>query len=245
MAEWERGGRRGAAPPVMPVSSAEDAAYVMFTSGSTGRPKGVEVPHRGIVRLVRGQDFADMGPDELVAADGTDVVRRLHAGDLGPLAQWRPLRRSRSGRADAGTVVRRYQREGVTSAYFTASLFNVLVDESPQCLAGLRQILIGGEALSPAHVRRALERLPGARLVNGYGPTENTTFTCCHPITSADLEPGRSVPIGRPVGNSPCRVLDRDGNLAPIGVAGRTVHRRGWRGPRIPRAARTDAAKFR
>ncbi len=206
--------------PVLPASSAEDAAYVMFTSGSTGRPKGVEVPHRGIVRLVRGQNFADMGPDD----------SWLHMAptsfDASTLEIWAPLLNGGSCiviEADVPTpallsaVIR---REGARSAYFTASLFNVLVDESPECLAGLRLILIGGEVLSPAHVRRALERLPGVRLVNGYGPTENTVFTCCHPITSADVAPGRSVPIGRPIGNSSVQVLDREGNLAPIGIAG-------------------------
>ncbi len=70
----------------------------------------------------------------------------------------------------------------MTSAWITSSLFNVYVDEAPACLSGLAQILIGGEALSPSHVRRALDYLPGVRLVNGYGPTENTTFTCCHVI---------------------------------------------------------------
>jgi non-ribosomal peptide synthetase component E (peptide arylation enzyme)/aryl carrier-like protein len=99
----------------------------------------------------------------------------------------------------------------------------MLVDEEPECLAGLAQILIGGEALSPAHVRRAIDQLPGVRLVNGYGPTENTTFTCCHQITRADVEPGRSVPIGRPIGNTTVQVLDRDGNPAPIGVPGELV----------------------
>jgi nonribosomal peptide synthetase DhbF len=215
--------RRQAAPPPAPGSSAEDAAYVMFTSGSTGQPKGVVVPHRGIARLVRGQDFVGMGPEE------SWLQMAPTSFDASTLEIWAPL--LNGGRcivveADVPTpalLSAVIAREGVSSAYLTASLFNVLVDERPECLAGLRLILIGGEALSPPHVRRALERLPGVRLMNGYGPTENTTITCCHPITPADVAPGRSVPIGRPVGNSTVQVLDGEGHMAPIGVAGELV----------------------
>lgn len=215
--------RRQAAPPPAPALSAEDAAYVMFTSGSTGQPKGVVVPHRGIVRLVRGQDFVGMGSEE------SWLQLAPTSFDASTLEIWAPL--LNGGRcivveADVPTpalLSAVIAREGARSAFLTTSLFNVLVDESPECLAGLRQILVGGEALSPAHVRRALERLPGVRLMNVYGPTENTTFTCCHPITHADVAPGRSVPIGRPIGNSTVEVLDDEGNVLPIGVAGELV----------------------
>ena len=211
------------APPAKGESNANDAAYVMFTSGSTGLPKGVQVPHRGIVRLVRGQNFASFG------AEQSWLQIAPASFDASTLELWAPL--LNGGRcivvedsvptpAALSTVIR---REGATSAWLTSSLFNVLIDEQPGCLDGLEQILIGGEALSPTHVRRALERRPNVRLINGYGPTENTTFTCCHSITLADVEPGRSVPIGRPIGNTTVRVLDRDGRCAPVGVPGELV----------------------
>jgi thioesterase domain-containing protein len=113
--------------------------------------------------------------------------------------------------------------QGVSSAWFTAALFNALVDEAPETLAGLAQVLVGGEALSPAHMQRAQARYPGVRFVNGYGPTENTTFTCCHVIEPADLESGRAIPIGRPIANTSVQVLDRDGQLVPTGVPGELV----------------------
>jgi thioesterase domain-containing protein/acyl carrier protein len=111
----------------------------------------------------------------------------------------------------------------VTSAWFTAALFNALVDEAPETLAGLSQILVGGEALSPAHVQRAHELHPGVRLVNGYGPTENTTFTCCHVIGPEDLGAQRAIPIGRPIANTSVQILDRDGQPVPLGVPGELV----------------------
>ena len=200
---------------------AEDLAYVMFTSGSTGRPKGVQVPHRAIMRLVFGQDFARMGPAETwlhMAPTSFDAstleiwAPLLHGGCCVILEDEVPTPRI------LDEVIR---RENVTTAWITSSLFNVIVDEAPTCLAGLKQILVGGEVLSPSHIRRAFDHLPGTRLVNGYGPTENTTFTCCHVIRREDI--GRTIPIGRPIANTTVHVLDCDGRRAPIGVAGELV----------------------
>src|SRR6185295_12330853 len=73
---------------------------------------------------------------------------------------------------------------------------------------------------SPAHLARAARELPGTRLVNGYGPTEGTTFTCCWPVAAERLGPGGPVPIGRPIANSRVFVLDREERPAPVGVPG-------------------------
>jgi amino acid adenylation domain-containing protein len=207
-----------AAPPR--TIGATDTAYVMFTSGSTGRSKGVEVPHRAIVRLVQAQDFARIGPQE----------SWLHMAptsfDASTLEIWAAL--LNGGRCvvleeplpTPGLLADTICRHGVTSAWFTATLFNTLVDEAPESFAGLQQILVGGEALSPEHIRRAFKQLPGVRFVNGYGPTENTTFTCCHVISQQDVETGSAIPIGRPIANTRVYVLDRDGQPAPVGVPG-------------------------
>jgi len=202
---------------------AENAAYVMFTSGSTGRPKGVEVPHRAIIRLVFGQDFVRMGPAE------TWLQMAPSSFDASTLEIWAPLLHGgrciilEDGIPTPKLLNEVIRRESVTSAWITSSLFNVIVDEAPACLSGLAQILIGGEALSPSHVRRALDHLPGARLVNGYGPTENTTFTCCHVIRREDVDLRRSIPIGRPIANTMVHVLDPDGRPTPVGVPGELV----------------------
>jgi aspartate racemase len=117
---------------------------------------------------------------------------------------------------ELGTLLRGH---GVTILWLTAGLFQQVVDERLEALSGLRQLLAGGDVLSVPHVRRVLAELPGCRLINGYGPTENTTFTCCHTVTAAtDLE--HSVPIGRPIANSRVYVLDRQRRPVPIGVPG-------------------------
>ena len=112
------------------------------------------------------------------------------------------------------------KRQGVTTLWLTASLFNAVIDEAPQALSEVRQLLIGGEALSVAHVRRGLELLPHTEIINGYGPTESTTFACCYRIPRKLEDNLRSVPIGKPIGNTKVYILDRQMNPVPISVAG-------------------------
>src|SRR5262249_53192465 len=101
----------------------------------------------------------------------------------------------------------------------TAALFHQVVDEDVTALAGLRRLLAGGDVLSVPHVYRTIEALDGCQVINGYGPTEGTTFSVCHAVPDQPV-PGESLPIGRPVSNGQAYVLD--GNLQPVaaGVAG-------------------------
>ncbi|MCI0347550.1 MAG: non-ribosomal peptide synthetase, partial [Chloroflexi bacterium] len=110
-------------------------------------------------------------------------------------------------------------RERVTTLWLTAGLFHQVVERQLDSLGGLRQLLAGGDVLSARHVKRVLERHEGVRLINGYGPTEGTTFTCCHPMTDAS-QVGQTVPIGRPIANTRVYVLDGHRQLVPIGVPG-------------------------
>src|SRR5262249_50689543 len=114
------------------------------------------------------------------------------------------------------------EREQITTLWLTASLFNALVDagEVMGRLRGVKQLLVGGEALSPGHVRRAAERLPETELINGYGPTEGGTFSCSHRVGRGDLADGRSIPIGQAIANTALYVLDERLNPAPLGVSG-------------------------
>jgi thioesterase domain-containing protein/acyl carrier protein len=116
-----------------------------------------------------------------------------------------------------GALIRQQQ---VTTAWLTASLFNALLDEAPQSLRGLEQLLTGGEALSVGHIRRALQQLPGTELINGYGPTESTTFTCCQAIERELSPAARSIPIGQPISNTQVYLLDAHLQPVPLGVAG-------------------------
>lgn len=198
-----------------PVSGARDLAYVMYTSGSTGKPKGVMIEHRSIVRLVRNTNFIDIRPD--------DVFLQLAPAsfDAATLEIWAPLLNGARlaimppqipSLAEIGEAIRSF---GVTTLWLTAGLFHRMVDERPDDLLRLRQLIAGGDVLSPAHVSRLAARAPHLRLINGYGPTEGTTFTCCHAVTSADAE-GDSIPIGHPIANTRVYLLDE--SMKPVGV---------------------------
>jgi amino acid adenylation domain-containing protein len=201
------------------TATPESPAYVSFTSGSTGRPKGVCVPHRGVVRLVRGANYIDFGPHE------TFLQLAPVAFDASTLEIWGPL--LNGGRlvlfppgvptlTELGEFI---QRQRITTLWLTAGWFHQMVEESVEGLRGVRQLLAGGDVLSVPHVKKALDCLPDCVLVNGYGPTENTTFTSCHRITRADTE-RRSIPIGRPIANTKTFILDEDRQPVPIGVPG-------------------------
>ncbi|APR75501.1 Malonyl CoA-acyl carrier protein transacylase [Minicystis rosea] len=209
-------GESEAAPTA--VGSAESLAYLMYTSGSTGAPKGVGVPHRAVVRLVKDTDYARF--------DESRVFLQLAplAFDAATFELWGPL--LNGGRlvvfpaeqpslARIGEVIR---DRHVTTLWLTAGLFNAMIDAHPEALAPLDQLLVGGEALSVPHVEKALALLPGVTLINGYGPTEGTTFSCCHVITSAEGVAGIS--IGRPIANTDAFILDARREPVPIGVPG-------------------------
>jgi amino acid adenylation domain-containing protein len=210
------------APPASGVGP-EHLAYVIYTSGSTGTPKGTMVPHRSIPGYL--DRYADL-------PSGT-AERWLHYSalnwDVLTLELWSPLLRGGCcvlyPAGEAGVSVDslgRAIREGeVTSLWMTAALFNLVVDTAPETLAPLRLLLVGGEQLSVPHVRRAREAFPGLRLVNGYGPSECTVFSTIHPIPGADaLAHVASVPIGQPVGDRRCYVLDASLHPVPVGVGG-------------------------
>lgn len=197
-----------------------DEAYVMFTSGSTGAPKGVEVPHRAIVRLVRDADYVHLDESETILGMAPAAFDASTFEIWGALLNGARLVLAPPGTLTLGELAGLVSREQVSTMWLTAGLFHLVVDNRPELLGSIRQLLAGGDVLSPDHVRRALAALPdGAVLVNGYGPTEATTFTCTHRMMAGETVDGL-VPIGRPVAGSSVHILDAQGSRVPIGVTG-------------------------
>ncbi|HYH81782.1 MAG TPA: amino acid adenylation domain-containing protein, partial [Longimicrobium sp.] len=220
----DKGGAGDGEPetPPPPAGAPDALAYVVFTSGSTGTPKGVAVPHRAVVRLVRETTYAAFGPGETVLqlapvsfdASTFEIWGALLNG--GALAVFPP------GVPTLDALARFVRDRGVTTLWLTAGLFHPMVDADPAAFRGVRQLVAGGDVLSPDHVRRVLEACPGLVVVNGYGPTENTTFTACARI-AAPAEAEGAVPIGHPVAHTTAYVVDAALRPVPDGIPGELV----------------------
>ncbi|HET6977262.1 MAG TPA: amino acid adenylation domain-containing protein [Pyrinomonadaceae bacterium] len=199
----------------------EQLCYVAYTSGSTGQPKGVAVPQRAVVRLVKGSNYA-----EFSAADSMLQLAPL-SFDAATLEVWGSLLNGgrlvvmKAGQPTLAELARVIEGQKVSMLWLTAGLFHQMVDEQLETLRGVRQVLAGGDVLSPGHVERLLEADEGERwVINGYGPTENTTFSSCYRMQAGTELSGRSVSIGMPITNTQVYVLDEEMALVPVGVAG-------------------------
>jgi amino acid adenylation domain-containing protein/non-ribosomal peptide synthase protein (TIGR01720 family) len=211
---------RHSAEPLELWADPDQIAYVMYTSGSTGRPKGVAVTHRGVVRLVRGTGWLRIDPQDVVLHLATASFDATTWEVWGPLLNGARLALMPPGTPGLDDLSAALGAYGVSVLLLPVPLFNLMVDRRAVDLRRVRQVLVGGDALSPVHVERYLAGLgEGAALINAYGPTEGTTITCCQRLRGGDKTEGR-VPIGRPIGNTQAYVLDGGMSPCPIGEPG-------------------------
>ncbi|MFK3815873.1 non-ribosomal peptide synthase/polyketide synthase [Pseudomonas sp. NPDC089407] len=198
--------------------NAESAAYIMYTSGSTGAPKGVQVPHRAIVRLVINNGFANFSREDRFAFASNPAF------DASTLEVWAPLLNGACVVViDQQQVLSREALRDVLLAqdvsvlWLTAGLFHQFAQTLLPAFAKLRYLMVGGDVLDPAVIARVLRDGAPQHLLNGYGPTEATTFSTTHAITTAGEG---SIPIGKPIGNGRCYVLDARRQPLPVGAVG-------------------------
>lgn len=199
-------------------------AYIMYTSGSTGRPKGVLVPHRGIVRLVRGQDFLSFSPElrslQLLplAFDGsTNEIwsALLNGGCLCIVDNPRPA---------LNEIADAVERMRANYASFTTGIFHALIDYKITTFEGLTQVMVGGDVMSPTHTARLVEAYPNLCIINAYGPTENTVCTTCYRVPDRpSMNMAEALPIGSPINFTTVSILDGDLNPVADGEVGELV----------------------
>ncbi|MFJ7147383.1 non-ribosomal peptide synthase/polyketide synthase [Streptomyces sp. NPDC100445] len=215
--------RSGAAPAAgagrqAPPADPDRLAYVMFTSGSTGRPKAVAVRHRDVAAFATDSRFAGGVADRV-------LLHSPVAFDAATFEVWAPL--LNGGRVvvapgdgvDAALVRRLAGGAGLSALWLTAGLFRLLAQDAPDCFRGLRQVWTGGDVVPAPAVRRVLAACPGLTVVDGYGPTETTTFATSYPLTDPAAVPD-TVPVGHPLDDMRVHVLDARLRPVPPGCAG-------------------------
>ncbi|MBG9479247.1 non-ribosomal peptide synthetase, partial [Lysinibacillus sphaericus] len=198
------------------VNKAEDLIYCIYTSGTTGKPKGSVISHRNVVRLVRDTDYIELNENTVILQTGSLSF------DASTLEIWgaflnggKVVITSQEIITDHVQLKQAIRNNKVTTMWLTSTLFNQTISEDVTVFDTLRHLLIGGEKLSDAHVRMMKEHNKETILTNGYGPTENTTFTTTYEIP----ENFENIPIGKPVSNTQVYILNGD-NLCGIGVPG-------------------------
>jgi amino acid adenylation domain-containing protein len=193
-------------------------AYIVYTSGTTGNPKGVLIEHRSVSRLVINTNYIQITPqDKLVKTAPLSF-------DAATFEVWGALLNGASlfiadkdTLLDATSFGDQLAQEKITICWLTSSLFNRIVEQKPEIFRPLKTLLVGGAALSPQHVQKVLELHEKLEIINGYGPTENTTFSTTFSINKAYE---KSIPIGKPIANSQCYILNDKKEQVPLGVNG-------------------------
>lgn len=204
-----------------PSKHAGDLAYVMYTSGSTGNPKGVVIKQKSIIRLVKNPNYINFHKNERILQTGSIVF------DACTFEIWASLLNGfelyiikKSELLDPNSLKSYLIENKITILWLTAPLLNQLCENHPDMFKTVRCLLTGGDVLSPKHINLIRKACPDLTIINGYGPTENTTFSTCFTINDYYND---SIPIGYPISNSTCYIVSQDMNLLPIGIPGELV----------------------
>ncbi len=194
-------------------------AYIMYTSGSTGKPKGICTTHKNVVRLVKQNNYVSISENEVFLLFAPVTFDASTFELWGCLLNGARLVLSPPYLLSLHELGELLIQHHVTTLWLTAGLFHQMVEVNPEGLRYVQQLLAGGDVLSISHVQKFLKEFERCKLVNGYGPTEGTTFTCCNVMTTSSLY-DISVPIGRPITNTEVYILDAYLQPVPVGVAG-------------------------
>ena len=216
--EWNRIGQESVNAPLF-AGGGKDLAYVMYTSGSTGRPKGSMIENRNVVSLVRGMNFVNLQGKNVLLSTGSASfdassfeiwAMLLNGGELVLCPEQILL--------NGELLKQEIRKRKVNMMWFTSSLLNQWVELDMGVFEGLKTVIAGGEKLSEKHIEKLRNRYPSLEIINGYGPTENTTFSLTYLIKEHQIT--RPLPIGKPLNNRTAYILNHQLQLCGVGVIG-------------------------
>lgn len=208
-----------ATEPVSLSGNPSDLLCIIYTSGSTGTPKGVMIEQQGVTRLVIDPDYVSIAPADVfihLAPLSFDTSLFEIFGALLNGARVVVLPPSVNQLIGIAEAVQQFR---VTTMWLTSGLFSALIDECPSVVQSLRQLVVGGDVVSVPHARKALAAMKEGCLIDGYGPTENTTFSTCHRVCPEDLQ-ASAIPVGRPINGSGASILNENRQPVKAGEGG-------------------------
>ncbi|MFP7658493.1 amino acid adenylation domain-containing protein, partial [Chryseobacterium proteolyticum] len=201
------------------INSPTDLVYVIYTSGTTGNPKGVMVEHKNVVRLVKPCSYFTLDTENILLSTGAisfDATILEYFGTL--LNGAKLVLATQDNLLQIDKLKEVINTNEVDSFWMTASWFSFVVDSDIEVFRNVNKIIVGGDVVSPHHVKKLYNSFPDIEITNGYGPTENTTFSLTYPISHSDYT---TIPLGKPISNSTAYILDEELHLVPVGVAGK------------------------
>lgn len=202
------------------ISNISNLAYVMYTSGSTGKPKGVEIIQKGIIRLVNNNsEYASLGPKEVILNRASIAFDVSVFEIYGSILNGGTLVIMNSSKPTFEEIAKTINEKGVTILRVGPDMLNILIEDYTEYLSSLRQVFSGGEVLPILVAQKFLKKLKNCKLINAYGPTENTVNTTSYHVKEVSLDE-TSIPIGRPISNDCVYILDKYLQPVPVGVIG-------------------------
>lgn len=201
------------------ISRPDNLAYIIYTSGTTGQPKGVMIENRSVVSLVKPGSYFTLNDKNVLLSTGSinfDATILEYFGTL--LNGAKLILVNTHDLLDPEILSEKIEMNLVDSMWMTASWFNQVSEQKIELFKNIKQLIIGGDTLSPQPIIQLQNTYPDIKIVNGYGPTENTTFSSTYPIK--EIKSG-SIPIGKPLENSSIYILDDNHKVVPLGVSGK------------------------